>query len=281
MITFQKGTKLVIDNGVNRYQLLVGSATASQTYVESSQKVKTIHNPNIVERTFVNEKGTSNLTFSCYVGDGITESSIFEWFGFSESTGTYVIDPNINTLQTVDIYIDAGNTIYKLDTCVGQNISFKLSRKEALMLEVTGVASDLITVSSIPSITYAQDSSKFYNDTIDITNFSNIAEVTCEITRTINWLGQKSVHDTLSGNIYKQKNPVLASMAISGSITQNKVDNTNVYNNSTPVQIKYGSTFEINLTACNTTDRWDMSSIHQKTTDYKLLPTAVSSYIKF
>jgi|TARA_B110000908_G_scaffold169268_1_gene226040 hypothetical protein len=278
MITFQTGTKLVIDNGTNRYQLLVSSASASQTFVESSQRVKTIHNPNTVERTFVNEKSSASLSFSCHIGTGATESSIFEWFGFVESGGKHIIDPNINTLQTVDVYIDAGNTIYKLDTCVGQNISFKLSRKEALMVEITGVASDLVTVDSIPSITYAQDSSTFYNDSIDITNFSNIAGVTCEITRTINWLAQKSIHDI--STIYKQKNPVLNSMAISGSITQNKVDNANVYNNSAPIQIKYGSTFEINLTACNTTDRWEMSSIHQKTTDYKLLPTAVSSYIK-
>lgn len=281
--TFRKGTKLIIDDGTDRFEFIVASASASQTFIEASQNVKTIHNPNLVARTFVTEKGTANVSFSCYIGNGNAENSIFDWFGFEEAAGNYVIDPVAGGVapKQYDIYIDAGSTIYKLDSCVAQNISFTLSRKELIRMDVTGVARDLVQVGSIPTTgtLFTQDASTFYNSTIDITGFSNISGVSCEITRNIQWLNQKAVHDIDS--IYKVSNPVVTSLAISGTITRNKIDDTNDYVPNTAINISYGPTFKIILDDCNTTDRWDLSDIHSLMTDYKLLPTAASSYIKF
>lgn len=285
-LTFQKGTKLLLTDGVNRYTLLVNSATASQTYVESSQSVKTLHAPTLVSRTFVTEKSTASLSFTCYVSDGISESILLEWFGLVKDTDKYRIQPTPTTealtgsKEKLDIYIISDGTIYKLDTCIGQNISFQMSRKELLQLSITGVAKDLIEVNTLPTVgnLYAQ-TNNFYNGTIVIPDFDGISSVTCELTREVNWLNQKSLFNL--NEIYTADTPILNSFAISGSITKAKRDNNKTYKNSTLISISYGDTFKINLDSCNTTDRWGMESIHTVVTDYKLLPSSVDAYITF
>jgi hypothetical protein len=279
-ITFQQGTKLYIDDGTNRYEIVVSSASANQTYKETSRSVKTIHTPNVVADTFTTEKGTANLTFSCYIGSGEVEGSILDLFGFVLDTGKYRLSTSNNILNTADIYIDAGNTVYKLDTCVGSNISFKLSRKEILSVEVTATAVELIAGATLPSTgtLYLQNLSSFYNDTIDIAGFTGVVGVSCELTRNVRWVSKKSIHDI--GSLYLPKAPILESLALSGTITKNKKDNVASYSNTgVPIVIDYGDTFSINLDACNTTDRWEMGSIHKSITDYKLLPTATDIYI--
>lgn len=277
MLTFQQGTKLIIDNGVDRYELLIGSGTASQTFLETVQNVKTLHAPNLFERSFSTEKGAVNLSFMCQLS---TDSVLLEWFGFDASGSNHIIDPLYNTLRGYDVYIQALGTIYRLSDCVGQNISFSLGRTGLLQADITGVASNIDIVGSIPATGGLIPQTDFYNGSIVIPGFSNLVSVTCEVTRNIKWAGTKSIFDI--GNIYTQKNAVLDSMAISGSITQNKVDDTDTNNpEDFQVLIQYGDSFEIKLASCNSTSRWDMAAIHKRVTDYKLQPTAGNSYIKF
>ena len=279
MFTFRQGTKLILDDGANRYSLLVSSASASQTFLESIQNTKTIHNPVIVERAFTTEKGVANLTFNCHLGNSQVEASLLNWLGFGDVGGEHKIVTNNNSINKVTIYIDAGNTLYKLENCVAQNISFSLSRKEILSAEITAVAPDLVEVSSMPTTgNLVEQPISFTTGTILIGGFPRIAGVTCEVTRSIEWLSQKSIFDI--GSIYKVKTPVLTSMAISGTITQNKTDSTNT-NAIGPVVIELGDSFKINLPSCNLVDRWDMGTIHKRITDYKLLPASVNSFIKF
>jgi hypothetical protein len=277
MLTFQQGTKLIIDNGIDRYELLIGSGTASQTFLETTQKIKTLHAPNLIERSFSNEKGAVNLSFMCQLS---TDSVLMEWFGFDASGSNHQIDPLYNTLRGYDVYIQAPGTIYRLSGCIGQNISFSLSRTGILQANITGLAASIDMVGSVPTTGSLVPQTDFYNAAIVIPGFENLVSVTCEITRNITWAGKKSIFDI--GSIYTPKNAVLDSMAISGSITQNKIDDTDTDNaEDFPVQIQYGSSFEINLASCNSTSRWDMGAIHKRVTDYKLQPTAGNSYIKF
>ena len=277
MLTFQQGTKLIIDNGTDRYEILISSGSASQTFLENSQSVKTIHNPNVIDRTFSTEKGAVNVNFTCQLS---SDSVLLEWFGFEVSNGKHIINPNYNALKGYNVYLQANGTTYRVLDCIGQNISFSLSRGGVLQASVSAVASNLDIVSSIPSTGTLITQGTFYNGAISIPGFPNLVSVTCEVTKEISWAGGKSIFDI--GSIYTQKNAVFKSMAISGSVTQNKVDNVNTTTEEdVPVLIKYGSTFEINLASCSSTSRWDMGAIHKRVTDYKLQPTAVNSYIKF
>lgn len=280
-LTFRQGTKVILDTGTNRYVIPVSAATASQTYVESNKKVKTLHSPNLFTHTFATEKSSVALSFSMYVGS--EDMGILEWFGFALSNGRYINTGIMNlgdTPKQFDIYIDAGYTVYKVKACVGQNISLLLDRKNLLTMSITGVGED-IEATSLPSggIWKTQDTSSFYNAPLTVSGYPDIVAVTCEITRNISWVRNKSTHDI--GSIYKVNTPIIQDMSISGSITKNKTNNNLGYLPNESILISYGSTFKINMDACNTTDRWDMSEIHKVITDYKVLPTAVDTYITF
>lgn len=283
MLTFRQGTKIAILDGVNRYNFLAGSVVATQTFVEVSQPIKTIHNPNLVDNTYVNELGAANISFTCYVGEGSLESILLKWFGLIQNGEYYNIVPT-NTLvdTTFDLYIDSGNTIYKMAKVVGRGMSISISRKEVLMLTIDAMASNIEIVSSIPTVpgsTFSQVSSDFQHGPVSLVGFPRVSEVSLEISRDISYIGAKTIFDI--GSIYTQKTPILSSLSISGSITQYKTEDTREYSPSTSINITCGITTEILLTSCNTTDRWDMSTIHKKVTDYKLLPNSVASYIKF
>lgn len=284
-LTFHRGTKLVLIDGSNRFEFLVGSASASQTFIETTQKPKTIQNPNLIDNTFITEKGNASLSFNCYITDGVPEEVLLLWLGFTKSGSNYIINPlaNLSTpAEKLDVYIDSGTTIYKLPVCVIQNMSFVLERKNHLLVEIQATAADLTIVASIPTTgtLTKQDSSKFYNAPLVVGSRTKVSSVTCEITREISWVTDKSLQNI--GIIYKDTKPIITSFAISGSITAYKTDNTNNQIASTVINIKYGNTFEINLSACNTTDRWALETIHKTVTDYKILPTiGSSSYIKF
>lgn len=283
-ITFQIGTKIVLTDGLNRYELLVESASANQTFLEASQDVKTIHNRNLVERTFVTEKSAASLSFSCYL-TGVTDSILFEWFGFNKVVDDFIINPTkiplTETQEILDVYIDAGTTIYKLTGCIGETMSIKLVRGEFLKVDISAQAEDLTEVSSIPVIgsLNTQNYTDFYNGPVVVASYPNLSSTTCEITRSLTWVNKKSIHNI--GSIYRAQSPVITSLAIAGSVTQTKLDNTNAYIPEGIIDITYNNQFRIYLDKCNLTERWSMGSYHTKVTDYKLLPTSTNSYITF
>lgn len=279
---FQQGTKLTMVYEDNRYQFLVSSVSASQTFVESSQNVKTLHNPNLVTRSFITEESTSSLDFELYLGSGTVEEAIVSWFGFHKLGQNNVVDlENIN-LKKCDMYVEApGQDPYVLYNCVGINISFSLSRKELLSIKVNATAPKLEQAPYVPTVgtLFVQNSTEFYNAPITIGGFTNVSSVSCELTRDVQWIKQKTVHDI--GSIYNVENAYLKSLALSGTITTFKTDTTKEQVPSTDITINYGDSFAIYMPSCVTTDRWDLGTVHTKATDYKLLPNAVGTYIKF
>lgn len=278
MLTFLQGTKLIIDDGSNRHELLIGAGSATQTFLETSHEIKTIHSGEKVVKTTTNEHGTVNLSFECSLS---TDSVLFEWFGFDIVNGKHVINTDNIPLRKYNIYIQSTGTTYEIKDCIGQNISFTLGKANILGVQVTAVAPNLTTIASIPATGSLIKQTAPYHGSVTIPGFSNIAAVTCELTRNIGWLAQKSIFDI--GSIHRTKNAVIKSMSISGSITQNKINDINTSNSeSVPILIQYGDSFEINLATCNSANRWDMSAIHKIVTDYKLQPSSGNqSYIKF
>lgn len=280
--TFQQGTKVIIIDGTNRHEMQVSAATVSHTFIESKQAVKTLHRPNLVERTFIKEKGTASLSLSCHLTE--TEGYLFEWFGFSKVSDKYLIKPLFDQTalstgkEVLDVYLDAGTTIYKVTGCIAQTLSFKLSRGSILSVDISAQGSDLTTVPSIPETGSLIPQGQPFNGTTVMSGYPLLGGITCEITRDVMWVGRPTLH---TAGIFTPNSPLLNGFSISGTITQYKVDDTKTYNESTTINIKYGVSFEINLDICNTTDRWEMGSVHTKKVDYKLLPTAVNSYIKF
>ena len=282
-LTFQQGTKLIVVDGADKYVYLVGDATASQTYIETSRSVKTLHNPIVVDDTFSTEKSNVSFSFSIHLGDSEVDAGILKWFGMLEVSNKFMLSTETALGQmpkSVDIYIDAGTTIYKISSCVGQNLSFSLARNTLLSLNITGIGVDLLEdTPPVGGVWHLQDSSKFYNAPVVVNNLPNLVAVTCELTRDIKWIKGQTTHNI--GNIYLSNTPILDTMALAGSITVNKTGGSRTYTPDTSINIKYGTSFEINLDSCNLTERWDLGNIHKLIMDYKLLPKAANSYITF
>jgi hypothetical protein len=276
-LTFEKGTTLLLDDGTRVFEYLVSKATASQTFTEGSRKVKTIHNPLILDDTYVTEKGRATLTFSVYLESSECSRFILEWFGFPYIDGKNILNLN-RDLKTITGYIKSNGSTYKLSNCVAQTMSFIISPREVLRADITATCSLLEDSASSPAATSAQNYNNFYNSFIDIPSYPRVVSTTLEIVRDIDWLQQKSLHHL--GSIYVSDTPIVSRLAIGGTIVVPKTDNAQVLNNDTPLLIKYGSILTVNLDHCNLTSRWEMGNYHTTNIDYKLLPISTASYIK-
>jgi len=288
-IVFKQGSVLYIATETRKYQLLVGDVSASQTFIGNTQKVKTIQNKQLIDRTFVTEKGKASLNFTAFVGRSSPDTAIAEWFDLEKNFHrNYELTSNTEIPSTRDIYIQQGTTVYKLPKMCGATLSFTISHSEVMAVSISAIGPDLVDISSdagamstFNALTEeVQDVSEFHVESVRVTDYDNILGVTAEITREISWLNQKSLFDL--GTIYKVTNPVITSMSISGSITQTKLNNNNnTYTPSSVVEIKYGNNFKIKMNGCSLTERFDLGDFHRVVTDYALLPNTTNSLIQF
>lgn len=285
-ITFLPGTKVIATNGINRYELLITEIQASETYVESSRDTRTLHNRNLIKDTFVKEK--SNATFSFTVPFSEELAVLLNWLGCSYISGAYNLPLQKGKLSKedyLDLYIDSGNTIFRLSSCVAESLSFRFDKSTPLSLNITGTARSMDSVIRVPSIGRLITQSKYLlgslNVYVDETPVPRLTGVTAEISREVSWLNQNSVHQALLSSLYQKEQPVISGYSLSGAISQYKQDDMLHYKYGSSVRIIYDSTFHLHFSSCNLTDRWAIESVYKKVTDYKILPDAHNSYIKF
>jgi len=287
-IAFKQGSALYISDGANKYKFLVGEATASQTFLDDRQEVKTLHDRSLVERSFSTEKSPASLNFSIHLAAGLPERELASWFDMPFISGTR---HNIITSISLDaapsqrdVFIETGSTVYRLKDAVAENLSFTIGSKDLLSANITATAPDLEDISSnlteFNSLsTVSQTSSGFRSDSVIIPGYSNIVGVTAELTRGISWLSQKSVFSI--GSMYTVSTPMIDTLAVSGSITQIKLNNNKNYNPEALIDIQYGPSFNLRLDKCSVTERWDLGTYHRVIADYTILPSAINSFLTF
>lgn len=277
--TFQQGTTVVITNGTTSRELLVGSISASQTYLEESRSVKTIHVPNNVQDTFTLSKSPVTFDMECHLTR--TDSMLLEWFGFAKTGGKYLILPAGTVLPVLDVYIKANGTIYKISSSYATSLSIRMDKTAPLSVAVSASGSNMVEVSSIPATTHSiQTRTEFIHGSISIDGLAHVGGVTCEITKDITWTNTKTIHTILSG-IYLSDKATCQDLAVGGSITNYKRDSSLGQTLGSSIVIRYEDLFELSFDKCKTLDRWDLSgSVHKKITDYKLLPSSGNAYIQ-
>lgn len=280
-LVFQQGSTLVLTNGTTSRKLLVESATLSQTYLEESRSVRTLHSNNIIAETFTNSKSNTSIEFSFYLTN--SEDLIFEWFGFSKQLSKFILSPYGVLPAGFDIYLLSTGAVYKVSGVHATTFSFNMSKEGPIKLAVSAVGVDWTEVPSIPSFPSlsSQDSLGFNLSSITLEGYSNLAGITIEMTKDVSWLQDKSLHSVLSGNIYTSSKAICNDFAVSGSISNYKRDNIVSHSNNVDLRINYGDFMEIFLSPCRIFDRLDISEVHRKISDYKLLPSTTNSYIQF
>lgn len=287
-LTFLPGTKLILEDSANNgYEFLVSEITVSQTYIESSRDTRTLHNKNLIKDTFIKQESNANFTFTINFSN--TDEVIMRWLGATESNGEYkfptIKDSLLEGDDLMTIYIDSGNTIFKITKCAIETMSLGLEKKSPLTVSITGQGQSRTEIPSLPSFSTYSSQGSFRAGAIVATiggvEVSNVSGASFDVTRTLIWLNQNTVQQGLSNTLYQKSTPMLLDAAISGQITKNKTDDSNSTVSDTDLVIVYNNTFTISLDSCNLTDRWEVSAIYKKVTDYKLLPSSTNPFIKF
>lgn len=276
-LTFSKGSTVILHNGTTSRKLLVESITASQTFLEDSRTVKTIQVPNNIQDTSSNSKSTVSLELSCHLTT--TDSMLLEWFGFVKSGDKYLIQPAGTLVPVYTVYIVSGTTVYQVTNTYATSLSFRMDKERPLSVSISATGNNLIQIPSAPSPATTQVNSGFIYGNLEVVGYSNIAGATCEISKTISWLNDKTIHAIMAGFYYANK-AVCDELAIGGSLSFYKRDSSLNYEKEAPVEIRYNNMFRLSFDKCKLLDRWDLSSdIHRKITDYKLQPTSGDAHI--
>lgn len=277
--TFQQGSTLLLTDGVRGRELLISSLSVSQTFLEESRSVRTLHSPKVIEHTFSNSKSNVSLDFSCQLtsGDGI----LFEWLGFTKSLNTY----NITTtpeLVAMDVFVITNSSVYKISNTYITNLSLQMNKTGALSVQVNATGSNW-TEQALP-FTHAytkQSSADFIHGFLNLAGSTNLGGLTLEITRGVSWIQNNTVHNSLTNNIYTPDKALIDDMSISGTATFYKVDNSLDLSLDKVVDFTYGGVLRVYLDNCKELERWETNDIYRKQKDFKLLPSSTNAYIQF
>lgn len=283
-MTFQAGTTVIVSNGTTSRELLVSSCTASQTFLEESRAVKTLHSLNNIEDTFSNSKSAVSLEFDMYLTPG--DSIVLEWFGMSKSSNRYTFSHLGSIPIGYSVYIKTASTLYEISNCILSSMIVKMDgRSSPLGLTISATGGNLAIIPSLPALTNTrQVASDFITGGVTVSGFNNaITGITLEAIKSISWVQNKTLHGVLSGSIYTPQNATIEDFSIGGTLTRYKLDDVlPAYSTSFAVTINYAGKFVISLTPCKRLSRWDTSDVvHKVMQDFKLLPNVGSAYMEF
>lgn len=277
--TFQKGTTVLLTDGIQGRELLVSSLSVSQTFLEESRSVRTLHSPKVLEYTFTNSKSPVSLDFTCQItpGDGL----LFQWLGFLKVGNVYNI-PMVTELVPLDVYILTNSSVYKVSNTYITTLSVQMAKTGALSVQVNATGS-LWSEQQYPfSHGYSkQQSSDFIHGSLELVGSQNFGGITLEITRDVSWISNHSVQEAVAGSIYVPNKAILDDLAVSGTIVYYKTDSSMSYVEQGTVDFTYGGLFKVHLDKCKILERWETSEIYKKQKDFKLLPTSTNAYIQF
>lgn len=280
MFTFQKGSTIVIRSGSASREFLASSISASQTFLEQSRDARTIHSPNTLSHVGAVAKSNTSISFEVYIGN-VLDGIIFSWAGFAfNNISKFNILPTANQAIPYSVDIKSNGTNYSISNVYLENISIGMSKDAPLTLRVTAVGGNLIVGSTVLPAGSKQNAAEFILGPL---SSSNLAGITCEITRDITWLNQLSVHSALSGSMYVSDTAVCSSLAVAGTITQYKKTNSQLdtYNTNQAIEFIYAEKFKVSLDKCNAFSRYEMADVHKLLVDYKLQATTTNSYLEF
>ncbi len=287
--TFLNGSKLVVDYDGTKYELLVTGFEADQTFVEGNQNIKTIHDRELLKRSYVSKKENASFSFSYYVTtDGVSDGFIFDWFGFPKQvTGQhYEIDTKGDTFPaSATLYIiDPFGATNRVDSAVIEGLSFTMTSNSILSITVSGTSSNFYShTGAAVTADITQENRAFIAGApiqclFDIAPVNNFTLISMEISKSINWLDQRSLFDT---NNYVSQFYYTDSLNITGTVESYKTNNNERTEFETPITFKVGTWLDIYLPNCHIAERTGVQDVFMQYKDYKMNPANTSGTIKF
>ena len=274
-------------------QLEVGPELSfSQTFTEDSFSTKTIHTDDYFDSSTITKANQANF--------GFTVPALKE-------TDFDIIKDKLVDCSTFDLYVKTELDVFKLETAVLTNGTFKIERDKPLTLTVAGEASKLTlagVASSyvVPGLPVAQSvrthlMNKELTVTLNSANISsNLYSIKAELQNDINWVGYQTVNAGLdvtnASNAMYPTEFTVNKKTLSGSIGQYITDTTSSdlqnFTTGESLRIKAGETisstfygFDINMASCSFTNRANVAEVFTQNYDWRSTDnsTALSSII--
>lgn len=206
----------------------------SQTYKEDSYNRKTLHNQlalnkgaTIVEANVANFSFTIPIKFDNSV---LPLSSLFE------------PDYATGTIEPMDIYVELTNKKFKLTKAAIETTTFNITKTEVLTASVSGTASLLSEVVSLPTTPTTPNTDPYtivrgVKVQVNSVTIPSVAAISLEINNSIEWSGNTTLHKSLSGELSYKDKYVLQERRVSGSVTEFLLDSSSGTDYSTTASI--------------------------------------------
>ena len=283
--SFLKDAKVYLVFGVGQTQLDISNVSFSQTFTESSYAVKTLHVENMFEGSVINKANPANFELTI---PALLESDLRILFD-------RLIDYN-----SFDLYISTQQDIFRLETCVITNGTFLLDRLKPLSLTVSGMASKLSTVGSLPFTNISRSPTRTYNKSSmeillnSVRLDSDLASVSIELQNEVSWTPWLTIQKGVLEEVAYPSSYTVSKRILSGNITR-YLNNTNsaslnTSSSNASLNIKAGKYinssfygFEFNLNNCSFTNRIQTNALFMQSYDWRMTqnPTSLSDVITY
>jgi hypothetical protein len=272
MFNFKKNSKVfLVQNGL-RYKVEVyPDLSASQTFDEQGYKRKTLHaQVDLHDHAVIVKANAANFSMTVPVFD---QASIQKELELSSQYTD-------GQAPSFDLYIESDNTIYKLEKCVFETTTFNLGRNEVLTASLSGSASKLLKVASIPGTLQATPTRDFARITqfcgiIGTTTLTSIVNANIEIANNIEWTKNDTVHDAVGGTVSYPQNYILGGREVKGSfthyLTTENESQLSDFSTILPIELAVNSNLLVfDLPSAVFTRRQEFGDLFTRTYDFRL-----------
>lgn len=279
----------------------------SQNYVDKDYSTRTIHNSLLVKTSVVNEKINASFEASIYASSNKVENFLFNWLGFSNVGNEYSLQNTGSVPKKATVFIlntekaitirDIRERIYGasgdgidlvLTDCVLEELTITFE-KGILGYSIRGTGIDMNVTDSLvgqplPSVLNTQQGFvgfKPYSVNVDYqnntTSYDKPINGVITINKEIDWLNQKTIHNTLSNGIYTPNNSVLKGLSVTGYFSVYAKEYT-FRHYEAGIEMFYGDKV-FYTSPVSITERLDMDQLYTVSSDFKL--TGPQSTVNF
>ena len=170
--------------------------------------------PRIVEANTANFSFTTPIKYhNNILVDGLL-------FGVDYATGN---------IEPINLYVVTTNKIFKLKTCVLEELTLNIERAGVFTISVSGTSERLEEVSALPRVPESQNTDPYtiircVKVKINNTVLDSIAAISIDIANGIEWTRNTTLHSSLNNEVSFKRNYVLTERRISGSVTEFLLD---------------------------------------------------------
>lgn len=245
--------------------------SASQTFDEQSYRRKTLHaQTDLHNHAVIVKANAANFSMTVPLFD---QSKLQKELELSSSYTD-------GQAPSFDLYIESDSLIYKLEKCVFETTTFNIGRNDIITATLTGSASRIVRVSSIPGVLQPTPSREFTKvdlicATIDASTLTSVVNVNIEVSNNIEWIKNDTLHETTLNNTVYPANFVMTGREVKGSFThyltsENEAQLTN-FSTILPIELNVNSNLLVfELPSAVFTRREEFGDVFTRTYDFRL-----------